>query len=222
MEDSEKFIVKVNGEKINFPARAETWVDICFKKTPLPTNLLKQGKNIIELEGEFDEETDLESIYLFGDFGVKLEGKKKTITSLPKKLKAGSITNQGLPFYSGGVRYKIPIGETPGEKIFISVAENEGALIKVFAGEKLIGYAPWEPYEIDITDVVKAGVKEIDVEVVLTRRNTFGPLHQIPLIAHAYGPDNFITEGVRFTDEYMLYPAGILASVKLIGKNEKK
>ena len=50
----------------------------------------------------------------------------------------------------------------------------------------------------------------VALEVVLTRRNTFGPLHQVPLRASGYGPDNFITEGTGFTEEYQLYPAGLL------------
>jgi len=218
MEEPQDFSVKINGEKIEFSAKPDTWVDICFKKTELPVSMLKSGKNRIEIETDFHEEIDLEAIYLFGNFGVKLEGKNKSLITLPEKLNIGCITTQALPFYSGAVRYNLPLeglldSQRPDsdEKIIISAPENEGALIKVFADSKYIGCAPWHPYEVDITDEVKSGAKAIELEIVLTRRNTFGPLHQIPLIDVGYGPGNFTTGGVRFSDSYMLYPAGLLA-----------
>ena len=101
------------------------------------------------------------------------------------------------------------------KQIIISATENEGALIKVFADDKLVGCAPWHPYEVDITESIKSDAGKIELEVVLTRRNTFGPLHQIPLKAHAYGPGNFTTAGENFSENYMLYPAGLLASPEM-------
>ncbi len=240
MEEPQNFSVKINGNKINFDENPDTWIDICFKKTTLPVSLLKHGTNRIEIETDFHEEIDWEAIYLLGNFGVKIDGKNKTLTALPEKLNIGCITTQGLPFYSGAVRYNLPIeglsgsqhpkmeepchqpkmeGRCPqrpdNEKIIISAPENEGALIKVFADDKFIGFAPWHPYEVDITEVVKSGIKNIELEVVLTRRNTFGPLHQIPLKAHAYGPGNFTTDGANFSENYMLYPAGLLAEPEI-------
>ena len=216
MEDPEKFSAKINGQKICFDENAETWIDICFKKSEFLNEYFKSGENIIELETDYNEDSGLEAIYLLGEFGVKLNGKEKTIISLPEKLNAGCITNQGLPFYSGSVRYEILPGKNlSADKIMISVPEQENALIKVFDKDKLIGCAPWPPYEIDITEAIKSGSEKLELEIVLTRRNTFGPLHQIPLKAQAYGPDNFITEGENFTEEYMLYPAGLLAAPEI-------
>jgi len=107
--------------------------------------MLKSGKNRIEIETDFHEEIDLEAIYLFGNFGVKLEGKNKSLITLPEKLNIGCITTQALPFYSGAVRYNLPLeglldSQRPDsdEKIIISAPENEGALIKVFADSKYI------------------------------------------------------------------------------------
>ena len=50
----------------------------------------------------------------------------------------------------------------------------------------------------------------LEVEVILTRRNTFGPLHQCPKEAPSYGPGNFMTTGEGWSDAYMLYPQGLL------------
>jgi len=235
MEEPQNFSIKINGKEIKFNKNPDTWIDICFKKTSLPVSMLKHGENRIEIETDFHEEIDLEAIYLFGSFGVKIEGKNKSLTALPEKLDIGCITIQGLPFYSGAVRYNLPLtgfsdtqqidmgGRCPqrpnsNEKIIISASESEGALIKILADGKYIGCAPWAPYEIDITEAIKSGCKKIELEVVLTRRNTFGPLHQIPLKAVAYGPGSFTTGGENFSESYMLYPAGLLGSpeIKLI------
>jgi len=237
MEEPQDFTVKINGEKIDFSANPDTWIDICFKKTKLPVSMLKHGGNRIEIETDFHEEIDLEAIYILGNFGVKIEGKNKSLTTLPGKLVIGCITTQGLPFYSGTVRYNLPLEELKMEgrsdsqpnvegrcpqrpnsmkKFIISAPENEGALIKIFANDEYVGCAPWSPYEIDITNAVNSGAKTIDLDVVLTRRNTFGPLHQIPLRSFAYGPAHFISDGESFSENYMLYPAGLLAPPKIL------
>ena len=52
--------------------------------------------------------------------------------------------------------------------------------------------------------------------MILTRRNTFGPLHQIPLLTAAYAPENFVTEGDNFSKNYMLVPSGLASKPKII------
>ena len=55
------------------------------------------------------------------------------------------------------------------------------------------------------------------IEVVLTRRNTFGPLHELPKKAGSYGPYNFLTEGDHWSEEYVLYEQGLLGEVRMKG-----
>mgnify|MGYP001131483876 FL=1 len=55
------------------------------------------------------------------------------------------------------------------------------------------------------------------LNVVLTRRNTFGPLHALPALVGAYGPGNWITEGPSFTmDAYALLPSGLTHRPNLV------
>ena len=67
----------------------------------------------------------------------------------------------------------------------------------------------WQPYEADITNDINMN-GEVTIEVVLTRRNTFGPLHQLPVKASAYGPFSFVTEGDEFSKDYILINSGLL------------
>jgi hypothetical protein len=81
--------------------------------------------------------------------------------------------------------------------------ENRGKLIS------------FPPHSAEITEHLP-GNNKLHLEIILTRRNTFGPLHQLPLKAGAYGPGNFITGGANWSDNYMLYPAGLLQAPEII------
>ena len=211
LERPENYIITVNGILMNNRCTNGWWIDKCFNKIALPAGVIKTGKNTVELKADFHEGINLETIYIAGPFGVRLEKQGKTLTKLPGKLAADDLTKQGLPFYSGKVRYIMNIPEKPekNEKAVLSVEKFEAACIKVLSKSGADKIIAWQPYEAEITDAVdEEGV--VVVEAVLTRRNTFGPLHQLPLIAEAYGPGNFVTEGVEFTRDYMLIPSGIL------------
>ena len=66
----------------------------------------------------------------------------------------------------------------------------------------------FEPY----VAVVPDGDAPLYLDVVLTRRNTFGPLHQLPARIWAYGPEMFVSEGDAFTNGYVLFRSGLLES----------
>jgi hypothetical protein len=53
------------------------------------------------------------------------------------------------------------------------------------------------------------------VDVVLTRRNTFGPLHLVPKRSAAYQPGHWITGGKRWSENYQLWEAGLLTAPRL-------
>jgi len=63
--------------------------------------------------------------------------------------------------------------------------------------------------------VKKNGSEGLELKVVLTRRNTFGPLHHVPF-ASITGPIHYVSQGDNFTHNYVLYPSGILASPRLL------
>lgn len=65
-----------------------------------------------------------------------------------------------------------------------------------------------DPFEADITDAVKAG-SAIDLVLVGTRRNLFGPLHLTPAYSESYGPNSFMTSGESYDDGYILTRSGV-------------
>jgi hypothetical protein len=219
MEQPENFEVNLNGINVQYNTAVDWWVDKSIKIINFDQSLLQPGKNIIVLNCNFKESTNLESIYLIGNFSVYLEGLKKSIGLLPNELTMGDISKQGFPFYGAKITYHI--GKAPevaeNELLFIKLDSFDAACVKVSDGEKekIIAFSP---YEADITSF--AG-KNLELEYILTRRNTFGPLHQYPEIASGYGPNNFITEGANFLyDRYGLLPQSMTGDVVFIKRKK--
>ncbi len=132
-------------------------------------------------------------------------GSRVVLTGLPDRLAVGDITEQGLPFYSGSVIYELDgtaaAEEAKHRRVSVKAPGFGGALVKLHGKEEAAIAFP--PYQVELEDLHS-------IEVVLTRRNTFGPLHQYPKEAPSYGPGNFMTTGQAWSDAYMLYPQGLL------------
>ncbi len=187
--------IKIN----NIPFEAVScgkWIDICFDRYKIPREMIKPGINTISVTLDFCEATNPEALYLLGDFGVDASCGKRIITKLPEKIGIGDITNSGLPFYSDSIIYKMH--SRYGGKLELS--KFGGAYAKV--GSTVMGFMPYE------CEVVQG---DFELEIVLTRRNTFGPLHQCGENITAYGPANFVTTGEEFSDNYQLVEQGLLA-----------
>ena len=207
METPERFTVTVNGKALDTSGDEGWFIDPSLRRIPLHASMLKKGENIIGISGDFCRDTNLEAMLLTGNFGVQLDSIRRILTVLPDSLSIGDITSQGLPFYSGAVTYladSLPVPET-GSKVFIETAGYDGACLKGPRGQM----AAWAPYRLDVTEEALKGIPA-EVTVVLTRRNTFGPLHALPARMDAYGPFHWVTEGDNFTmDRYVLLPAGL-------------
>ncbi|WP_213649528.1 glycosyl hydrolase [Paenibacillus sp. J23TS9] len=229
LESPESFQISMNGEAIDGKDTGDWWVDRCFIKIPLPAGNLHEGENVLELQVMFHQGIHLEAIYLLGEFGVNIEGNICTMIKQPDTLKLGSITEQGFPFYGGIITY-IPIigdeeqyeqfspktGENHDSRTIISFPAFEAGCIKVRHGEddRIIA---WQPYETEL--IRKNGsFSQLQFDLILTRRNTFGPLHQLPLLTSSYGPGNWTTEGDSFTEGYVLLPTGLLSPPRLINQ----
>lgn len=196
LESPAEFNVTLNGLPLS-TKRDEGWhIDPCFRLFPLPD--LAPGSHVLELTCRFGPDVNLEAIYLVGAFGVKTNGNKVILTTLPETLALGDISGQGLPFYSGAVDYQLPMAEK-GARLKAAYggacAEVPGSGLLAFAGETL----PVEGEPI--------------LRVHLTRRNTFGPLHVNPPRVYSYGPETFVTEGDAFmADGFSLIENGLLAA----------
>jgi hypothetical protein len=90
----------------------------------------------------------------------------------------------------------------------------EAACAKVRCGAGDEAFIGWPPYEGALAERPQKGDR-LELELVLSRRNTFGPLHEIPVRVLGYGPPNFVTEGDGFSKAYVLWPNGLHAAPEL-------
>ena len=210
LERPEHFQIKLNGKTIASSAKG-WWVDPSIKKVLIPAGYIVSGKNDLELTVNFSEDKNLEALYLIGNFGVQLNGSLKTLTRLPEKIKTGNLAEQGFPFYTGTVTYKIPVSKkfAMKDKLILTFPKFEAACVKVHTPGNATRLIAWQPYTSDVTKDLQKN-NYLLVDLVLTRRNLFGPLHALPVRAGFYSPGSFVTEGNSFSMDYELFPSGLL------------
>jgi hypothetical protein len=162
----------------------------------------------------------LEIVYILGDFGVSLRQGRAVVGAVPRTLKIGDWTGQGLPFYAGSVLYRKTF--TPargdGERLLLRVPSYRGIAVRVFVNGKTAGIIAWEPNEVDITDCLSSGdaTVEIGIEIMGHRRNSHGPLHHIKTWPSFVGPAQFVTLGEEWSDAYKLVPCGLMEEPRIV------
>lgn len=213
----------INGIPLTAPDPTDWWVDNAFIKMPVPEGAIRLGENTVEIEVDFKRTTNIEAIYLLGNFGVHAgEDCVNTVTALPDTVDLSDLQSSALPFYTGRITYRIPhdiygaLIDRDAACVLIGIPHASGALVDVDDGAHT-QHIMWEPYTADITDAVHSG-RAISITLVNTRRNVFGPMHILPPVCKLCGPDSFTTTGEYWSDSYTFNPAH-LGSVKLISGN---
>ena len=158
--------------------------------------MLTIGRNELVLEADLCDELPIEQIYLVGNFGVNVirndgDFDSYEITTLPKTLKIGDVTTQGLPFYGGKIYYYLPLVQGAYSFKFSRHHTWLMAKIRTVDDSKTIAFAPFEDEiysdfaERDYERIESLGLRSVyesepmsgvQIEVTLSRRNTFGPL----------------------------------------------
>ncbi len=207
---------RLNGVALHNDSVSDFWVDDCFKKMAIPEGTLKLGRNVVTIDVTFMRTTNIECIFLVGDFGVKLDGRKRTLVGIPATIGCDNYAAYDLPFFTGNMTYHLTpemykgiLGDAANDadRIVLTPVGFTGAAVKVEAlGEKTV--LGWDPFEADITEAYRQNAP-IDVTVEGVRTNVFGPLHEVAKPAGHCGPGNFVTGGDNWTDDYSLLSSGL-------------
>ena len=219
---------KVNGVALCHSPEDGFWIDECFKRMRVPLSALRPGRNEVTVDVEFMRTTNIEALYLVGDFGVRLDGHKRTLVGMPDRMGCADYAEYGMPFFTGNLTFTVMPEDYAhilgadgdgAERIVLAPKEFSGGCVKVTAGgfSTVLG---WDPYEADITEAFRKGLP-IEVTVYGTRANLFGPLHEVNRPAPFCGPGNFVTDGEHWTDDYNLLPSGLRGFVFKAQKSEK-
>jgi hypothetical protein len=220
LEEPQSFRISFNGEPVTTDMECGWWTDKSLRTVPLDPARIRPGRNEILLECAYDENhPGLEICYLLGDFGVEVSGTDVSLVAPVASLALGDWGEQGLPFYSGSVRYLKTIrpGIAEGQRLYVRIPDYRGTAVRVLIDGLEAGVRAWEPYEIDVTEQI-AGKEEVslEIEVIGHRRNSHGPFHFSEKWPILTGPGQFVSKGDLWRDGYQLVPCGIMAAPELI------
>ena len=208
LEDAEFSTVKLNGNDVPVDI-CGYYVDRCIKKMPLGT--VQQGKNTLEITLPVHSKSNIESCYLLGEFDVELSKSGHLLKEKRTVYTYDSITEQGMPFYSGNLEYETSFETEFTRNIEISVDNYRGAVIGVNIDGKELGLIAFSPYSIKCPDI-KSGKHILKLTLYGNRYNTFGPLHNAAKSKFA-SPYSWRKRGDDFSYDYVnLHPFGILSA----------
>lgn len=166
------------------------------------------GENVTEsLKNCLVYNTELEPIYLKGQFGVYTDGKFTDtgdgfvsandfyIGKTPQRITEPVF--DGLPFFAGimTVNKKIKLDNInvnlriPGKKMITTVKINGKKLKPLIFGEL-----------VDLSPYAVAGENDLEVEFVFSNRNKFGPHHNLDALSHFYVAPHYF-ERINSGDE---------------------
>jgi hypothetical protein len=166
----------VNGERVTAePIRSQ--IDGQMLAVDI-TPHLRQGENLIALRLVVTSPTDglLDLLKLTGDFSLAPQGKDAQTYSIeaPRtSLQPETWTTQGYPYFSGrGIyrkRFTLP-DSFKGQRVFLE-PEMEDDVLEVSVNGQSAGVRLWEPYQMEITDLVKPGENIIELRIANTLVN---------------------------------------------------
>ena len=162
--------------------------------------------------------TDIEDIYLRGDFGVEAAltpGEKNTriskdglfaITRSAKSVSADKLPETGYPFFSGSMTLTKKVAATGKETALKLEGRYAVAIVEANCQSRVVMFSD----TADITGMLHEGENEIKITLIWARRNTMGPFH-FAKDPEPYGvsPDTFSLYGTwqdgksdRYADRY--------------------
>lgn len=220
LEHPTAYDASLNGVELDLTPDDGWWVDPSLRRVPVDPALFQEGENSLDLRIEYPETfVGLESFFLLGSFGVRVNGTEASLVEAPAALQTGDWCDQGLPFYSGNVAYRERIEPRlgTGQRMFVRIPQYRGVAVRVLVDGDQAGIAAWPPFEVDVTAwVAQKSSVTLTLEVLGHRRNSHGPLHLTDPSPRWLGSAQFVTDGDLWTDEYRLVPCGLTAPPVLL------
>lgn len=198
---------KVNIAGLAIKGRNSIRVRSYFYNSPETYRALDHARKFESVGNKLTVDSELESLYIAGDFGVRSEGAYAegergavytdgpfVLTERPETVDAGDLVRQGFPFYAGKLRLRqrLKIDTTRWSAATWSFGLPPDAITArlLVNGEEVKTFL-WEPYAADITAFLRPGENTIELELANSCRNLLGPHHHVKGELHKLGPDSF-------------------------------
>ena len=209
IEHPERCRVFLNGTEAD-TTPVGTYVDDSIKVIDIPD--LKKGRNELRIELKYDQKSYVENVYILGDFGVSVNGNNKRIVKKSAEISLGDITAQGLPFYTGDLKYCFEFNAPEDGGYAVRIDSFAAPIMAVYVDGHRCGTIAYAPHRSPLGDLSK-GRHRLTVRLYGNRFNSFGTLHNANDGYVWYGNGSFRTTGDEWTDEYRLRPVGIMSNI---------
>jgi len=217
IEDMTKGEVTVNGTPVDLSNAGWHW-DRGFGKVEIG-ELITPGLNVVEYKVNYDFLTEIEPAYVVGDFGVRLANPYEgEIIAESEFLATGSWLGMGYPFYSGTMTYRCHFHtETSDDsRSFLRLNRASGVVFMVRLNGEEVGPILWQPHVIELTEMLKDGTNILEIDVISSRQNTLGPLHEKDGDDHRWCGPNAFEEEVCIREEFSLFDYGLLGGAEIV------
>jgi hypothetical protein len=221
--------LKVNDHSANFSGSGY-FMDPGFILADIKKYLHK-GENLIRLDLDFlpaisessDQTTrygtEIESIYITGDFAVNGYGEKTIFNSQrndsPDMVKKpvhcyqsfgigrektrfkGNLTTEGYPFFAGAFELSgtFQAEKVPGYRYFLNIPLSESVVTIVELNGSVADTLAWSPFSTEVTPFLFNGENQIRLTFYNSLRNLLGPHHHPKGELIRVGPDSFTGSG---------------------------
>ncbi|MDR3094057.1 MAG: hypothetical protein LBU62_05380 [Bacteroidales bacterium] len=175
VERPELYKVTLNGKEIK-PEGGKWFLDRDLRVFNIG-DVVKKGENSLVLDlSPMKIMAEIEQVIILGNFSVQPAAKGWAIHP-PVSLATGSWKTQGWSFYPGVVSYSKTYEISGNASHRVILGEWSGTVAEVAVNGKSAGIIGFEPYSVDVTDKMKQGTNTIEVKVVGSNKNLFGPFH---------------------------------------------
>jgi hypothetical protein len=255
IENAEEFSVRVNNNKVSYEG-LPYYRDKSFHPIEI-TSIIKPNTNQIELTREFhaadpsfeyDDRTygtELENIYLIGDFAVKgskigedwfespRHRYKPEFSIVKESCKSkGDLLQDGYSFFNGTITLTTTalLPElNENERVYLEFEKLNATYAKIRINNLDAGELAWFPYKLEITDLVWKGENKIEISLTNSLRNLLGELHYVPVLpggweqkfsGKSYDGVNWLGKrgngtAKSWSDDYFFKPLGIEGTVSI-------
>ncbi|MDD2380612.1 MAG: glycosyl hydrolase [Mariniphaga sp.] len=210
IEEADQYGIMINGNEVKYN-NAPYYRDISFLPVDI-TSFVKKGKNIIQLTRNFESAdkdnidnknlnkfygTELEQIYLTGDFAVVgektgedfFECKRERFTPsfiLTKETKEtdGNLLLDGYCFFNGTLSLNAEVDISPKDetrKYYLEMEDLQTVTAEIKVNGKTAGIIAWKPYRLELTGFIDQGTNNVEIILTNSLRNLMGSLHYLPL-----------------------------------------
>ncbi len=211
-ELSKDYKFRLNGSALD--SKPCGWyMDRTFDKIRLPE--LRSGINELVVSCRYMNRMELEDCYIIGDFGVDAG---RNIVKEPETMHIGDWCLQGYFHYCGSMiyHYEFDYDAANGKAAFLNLGEFSAVNVEVKVNGHTAGNIPWRAArELDISGYLKTGSNKVDLEVMGSPRNLFGPFHEAVTSDMYTKCESFTKTGKDYTPDYVVKPYGLLSQINI-------